>query len=76
MVRSNQWESVDTIGAVLAAARNSAEAEGDEDNISCTECALVEYHAMRGLLLKALTRSAIVHPGFADEIRAALKVSL
>lgn len=27
---------------------------------------------LRQLLQKALTRSAIVHPGFADEIRAAL----
>ena len=31
-----------------------------------------ENQRLLALLEKALTRSAIVHPGFADEIRAAL----
>ena len=33
---------------------------------------LAESAELRRLCEKALTRSAIVHPGFADEIRAAL----
>ena len=34
---------------------------------------LVKNAELRRLCEKALTRSAIVHPGFADEIRAALR---
>jgi hypothetical protein len=58
------WKFEPEIDAIIALAR-TLEADRDRLKALCEELAR--------LCEKALTRSAIVHPGFADEIRAALK---
>ena len=53
--------------------KHEAEKYQDVDRAVLAKLEAEAVHAeMRRLLEKALTRSAVVHPGFADEIRAVL----